>query len=80
MIVALGHCLPSCHLMSGKASIVSGVLAVKPHWLMPKVTWCFSVKAKGAMQSRTVTSNSIRRGKSAKKNCCRGLWDFITRH
>lgn len=53
--------------MSGKAGIFSGVLAVKPRWLMPKEAQCFSLKAKGAVQSRTVTSNSIGRGETAKK-------------
>lgn len=73
MVVAFRPCLPFCYLMSGKASIFSEVLAVKPHWLMPKETQCFSLKAKGGMQSYTAILNSTRRGDTAKKYCCRGL-------
>lgn len=43
------------------------LLAVKPPWLLTKETQSFDLKAEGAVQSPTVTSDSIRRGEGEER-------------
>lgn len=47
---------PSKHLLAGK-----------PPWLLARDTQSFSLKAEGSVQSPTVTSGSIRRGKGEER-------------
>lgn len=54
------------------------LLAIKPPWLLANETQSFSLKAEGAVESPTVTSDSTRRGKGEKRTVSE-TWGILLR-